>query len=146
MQNARSTYFSDWCRSAAPPPASDLLVAEDLPLQLTAHVDQIAQNLSQSIVLVDVEHLSPAERDFFSLLNQTQDGSVSLLQQDTWFPSFQDDLGLDASAMRNTVAASQLQPLGYETFGEELMAAAQWCAEVHQAHPEAQIGNIEPQS
>ena len=144
MQTARNTYFSDWCRSAAPPPASDLLVAEDLPLQLADHVDQIAQNLSQPIVLVDLEHLSPAERDFFSLLNQTQDGSVSLLQQDTWFPNFQDDLGLDASAMRSTVTASKLQPQGYGTFGEELMAAAQWCAEVHQAHPEAQIGVVVP--
>jgi hypothetical protein len=86
MQTSRSTYFSDWCRRAAPPPNSDFIVAEDLPLQLINHVDEIAQNLGQPIVLVDVEHLSPAERDFFSLLNQTRDGRVSLLQQNTWLP------------------------------------------------------------
>ena len=144
MQTSRSTYFSDWCRRAAPPPNSDFIVAEDLPLQLINHVDEIAQNLGQPIVLVDVEHLSPAERDFFSLLNQTRDGRVSLLQQNTWLPDFQDDLGLDASAMRDTVAESQLLPRGYGTFGEELMAAARWCAEVHQAHPDARIGVVVP--
>jgi hypothetical protein len=144
MQTSRSTYFSDWCRRAEPPPNSDFIVAEDLPLQLTNHVDEIAQNLGQPIVLVDVEHLSPAERDFFSLLNQTRDGRVSLLQQNTWLPDFQDDLGLDASAMRDTVAESQLLPRGYGTFGEELMAAARWCAEVHQAHPDARIGVVVP--
>lgn len=144
MQTARGTYFNDWCRSAAPPPGSDLIVAEELPLQLADHVDDIAQHLGQPVLLVDVEHLSPAERDFFSRLNQTQDGWVSLLQHNTWYPRFQDDLGLDASAMRNTVATNQLHPRGYETFGEELMAAAQWCAEVHQAHPEAQIGVVVP--
>ena len=144
LQTARSTYFSDWCRSAAPPPESHLIVAEDLPLQLAKHMDEIALNLNQSIVLVDVEHLSPAERDFFSLLNRTRENSVNLLQQDVWLPGFPDDLGLDALAMRETVTARQLQPQGYPTFGEELMAAAQWCAQVSKAHPEAQIGVVVP--
>ena len=107
-------------------------------------MDEIALNLNQSIVLVDVEHLSPAERDFFSLLNRTRENSVNLLQQDVWLPGFPDDLGLDALAMRETVTARQLQPQGYPTFGEELMAAAQWCAQVSKAHPEAQIGVVVP--
>ncbi len=63
-------------------------------------MDEIAQNLNQSIVLVDVEHLSPAERDFFSLLNRTRENSVNLLQQDVWLPGFPNDLGLDALGNR----------------------------------------------
>ena len=34
MQSARSTYFGDWCRRAAPPLGSNSIVAADLPLQL----------------------------------------------------------------------------------------------------------------
>ena len=144
MQSARSTYFGDWCRRAAPPLGSNSIVAADLPLQLAEHVEEISQSLGQPIVLVDIEHLSPAESDFFSLLSLTHDGGVSLLQQGKWLQSFQADLGLDAAASRNAVAATLLKPQGFATFGEELMAAAQWCAEIHQANPEAKIGVVVP--
>ncbi len=144
MQSARSTYFGDWCRRAAPPLGSDEIVAADLPLQLAEHVEEISQSLGQPIVLVDVEHLSPAESDFFSLLHLTHNGCVRLLQQGIWLHGFQSDLGLDAAASRHTVAATPLKPQGFATFGEELMAAAQWCAERHRAEPEAKIGVVVP--
>ncbi|NCF43384.1 MAG: hypothetical protein GWP70_00995 [Proteobacteria bacterium] len=144
IEQGRSAYFRDWCHQAVPAEANGCLVAEDLPALLTLHTEAIVSALPGPIVLVDVEHLAPAEDDFFAKLAEGALCKVSLLAQQTWHPHYRSDLGQTNIAATPLQHGAEVSVQGYASLGHELMAAAQWCQTILSTRPEAKIGVVVP--
>ena len=144
IEQGRSAYFRDWCQQAMPAEADHCLVAEDLPARLTLHIDAIGTALPGPIVLVDVEHLAPAEDNFFAKLEKSGLCRVSLLTQQRWHPHYRSDLGQTSIAATAPEHDAQVDLRGFASLGHELMAAAQWCRAIHTTQPEAKIGVVVP--
>lgn len=144
MAHNRAEYFRDWCTAADPTQQDAHAVEADLPQKLIAHIQAIAEHLEHPIVMVDIEHLSAAESDFFNALDQLPNSKVSLLQNQIWHEQFHPNLGL-----QNQNAPHQPTPMprslrGFSDLNQELMAAAQWCQEIYLENPEATIGVVIP--
>lgn len=144
MANERSGYFVQWCQHAMPESVDEAVVEADLPRLLVPFAQEIAAAAQQRFLLIDIEHLTPAESEFFQRLQRADHGDVNLLQAGHWHSGFDRDLGL----MSQTGAAHEALPTvtmhGFDSLGEELMAAADWAKEQQRKNPEASIGVVVP--
>ncbi len=152
MSSERSRYFATWCAAAIPESKTQIVCEADLPSLLGAHLDELARMLNQPLLLVDVEHLTPAGRDFFQGLYERDSAWVNRLHGGILSPGFDPDLGTAQPASHASTPHDSptdfTPPLvniaGMASLGEELMAAASWVRDCHQADPNATIGVVVP--
>ena len=152
MSSERSRYFATWCAAAIPESKTQVVCEADLPSLLGAHLDELARMLNQPLLLVDVEHLTPAERDFFQGLYERDSAWVNRLHGGILSPGFDPDLGTAQPASHASTPHDSptdfTPPLvniaGMASLGEELMAAASWVRDCHHADPNATIGVVVP--
>jgi probable DNA repair protein len=155
MSSERAQYFSQWCTSAVPEDPHQIICEADLPRVLGSSVENLNEIQAQQLLLIDFEHLTPAEGAFFQRLGQIAPASVNILQNGRWITGFQPDLGLGAFTQADNRALSTPPDLpfesppavdvaGYDSLGEELMAAASWVRETITADPHATIGVVVP--
>jgi hypothetical protein len=113
---------------------------------LGSSVENLNEIQAQQLLLIDFEHLTPAEGAFFQRLGQIAPASVNILQNGRWITGFQPDLGLGAFTQADNRALSTPPDLpfesppavdvaGYDSLGDELMAAASWVRETITAEP-----------
>jgi hypothetical protein len=146
MSSERAQYFSQWCTSAVPEDPEQIICEADLPRVLGSSVEDLNEIQAQQLLLIDFEHLTPAEGAFFQQLGQIAPASVNILQNGRWITGFQPDLGLGAFTQADNRALSTPPDLpfesppavdvaGYDSLGDELMAAASWVRETITAEP-----------
>jgi probable DNA repair protein len=156
MGGERGQYFAQWCAAAVPEDPEFTICEADLPGILSKRIEAITGLRGQRLLLIDIEHLTPAENAFFQLLDETDFAPVNILQGGNWISGFRPDLGsgesfslegssalapsLDSSAPRLPL----VDIAGYGSIGEELMAAASWTREKYLSEPNATIGVVVP--
>ena len=156
MSSERAQYFAQWCATAVPEDPNRTICEGDLPRVLGSCIEDLTGVQNQRLLLIDFEHLSPAESSFFQRLTETDQASVNILQSGTWITGFRPDLGLRGTTQpeeSSTLAASPppcvvsiptVDIVGYDSLGDELMAAASWTREKSAAEPHATIGVVVP--
>lgn len=156
MSRERGQYFARWCATAVPEDPDLIICEADLPRVLGTHTLDIARRLRQRLLLIDIEHLTPAESAFFQRWHETDFASVNILQTGSWINGFRPDLGLGTASQTSEGAAlapssvPPTEPLpvvdieGYDSLSDELIAAASWVRHRHEAAPHATVGVVVP--
>jgi probable DNA repair protein len=155
MSSERAQYFSQWCTTAMPESPEHTICEADLPRVLTSRIADLTGIRGQQFLLIDIEHLTSAESAFFQKVTGTDPASVNILQSGNWITGFRPDFGLGAFMQTEdtTLTTSTDLPVvplpavdiaGYDSLGDELMAAASWVCQTITAKPHATIGVVVP--
>ncbi len=155
MGGERGQYFARWCAAAVPEERDVILCEADLPRFLGSRITQLAGIRARRLLLIDVEHLTSAETAFFQRLVESDIASVNILAAGKWITGFRSDLGFGqpshhhssaqtASLDPSDTALPSVEITGYDSLGDELMAAANWVREKVTAKPHATVGVVIP--
>ncbi|MEZ7818732.1 MAG: PD-(D/E)XK nuclease family protein [Pseudomonadales bacterium] len=135
MNSGRSQLFTDWARRVNRQINKNEVVEADIAGLLVAQ----DASINEPILLIAFEHLTKAETGVLEQLNAKS--GVHCLNSEDQIVAF----APAALGELVTLPAAQAAPLlGFNSFAEELAAAACWSKHIQDTHPESCVGVVIP--
>ncbi len=138
MNSGRSQLFTDWAHRVNKLIKTDESVEADIAQLLT----QKETSLKKPVLLIAFEHLTPAETEFLENLNASI-GVQCLTSEDQIVPF----ASFTPETLGRLFTAPPAEPaplIGFNSFAEELAAAACWSKRVQNEMPDSRIGVVIP--
>ena len=135
MNSGRSKLFTDWALAVNKHIKTDEAVEADIA-QLLA---QQETSLSKPVLLIAFEHLTPAETVFLENLHANT-GVQCLASEDQIVPF----TSFTPGALLSAPPPEPAPLIGFNSFTEELAAAARWSKRVQNEVPDSRIGVVIP--
>ena len=138
MNSGRSQLFTDWARKVN----NQIKQEEAVEADIAGLLAQQETSLTKSLLLVAFEHLTPAETEFLESLNTSS--KVLCVTSEGQIVPFRTLTSEGLDTLFTPPVAEPAPLLGFNSFAEELSAAACWSKRVRNEVPGSRIGVVIP--